>query len=349
MYRNCASSDIVYTPEDLILFRESPFAFWMERLSLENPNHGIAPDPQPQCGDLSAPASPVNQSLLWEDFVNGVAGDAEQTEQVEETADELAARTFVEHLRAEGKSVASIADCETEAERESATLHAMETGVEYLVDAHLALGPLSCTVDLLTRAPGASELGNYYYLPCSTGINAGRNTMLHLCFAADLLQSLQGLLPTQLLIMRPEADMECLNVQDHISRFRELKYQFMTAQLSFRKHRMPDPAQSSHFGRWSNFAQTVLRERADASQEHASASLPDNIEACANEGTHTQEQTVAANRAAGFGLAAAMDQAIARSAGAATRQNLVDHDIPRLSDYLEGKSSREVERKRRYG
>ena len=44
MYRYSVDNAITYTSEDLLLFKESPFASFMERLTLENPNHGIPPD-----------------------------------------------------------------------------------------------------------------------------------------------------------------------------------------------------------------------------------------------------------------------------------------------------------------
>ena len=44
MYRYAVDNAVTYTSEDLVLFRESPFACWMERLTLENPDHGIPPD-----------------------------------------------------------------------------------------------------------------------------------------------------------------------------------------------------------------------------------------------------------------------------------------------------------------
>ena len=45
MYRdNNSDNTVMYTQDDLDLFRESPFAVWMERLTLENPDHGILPD-----------------------------------------------------------------------------------------------------------------------------------------------------------------------------------------------------------------------------------------------------------------------------------------------------------------
>lgn len=44
MYRYSVDNAITYTSEDFVLFRESPFACWMERLTLENPDHGIPAD-----------------------------------------------------------------------------------------------------------------------------------------------------------------------------------------------------------------------------------------------------------------------------------------------------------------
>jgi hypothetical protein len=44
MYRYSVDNAITYTSEDFVLFRESPFACWMERLNLENPDHGIPAD-----------------------------------------------------------------------------------------------------------------------------------------------------------------------------------------------------------------------------------------------------------------------------------------------------------------
>ena len=44
MYRYSVDNAVTYTPDDFVLFRESPFACWMERLTLENPDHGIPPD-----------------------------------------------------------------------------------------------------------------------------------------------------------------------------------------------------------------------------------------------------------------------------------------------------------------
>lgn len=228
MYRYSVDNAVTYTSEDFVLFRESPFAAWMERLTLENPDHGIPPDV-----GSNAPRDP--------------------TERQDDVADTL---------RAEGRDVALIDWDEDESQRRSATLDAMRRGVEFIVNGQLALGPLSGAANLLMRTSGYSDLGGFLYIPCDTQDQAAAHSAFRLCFLADLLHSLQGQLPPQLLIIRDGADLESMRTEEHIYHYRAVKQRFMESMRSFRKHRMPDPAESAHFGRWTDCAHEVLRQRA---------------------------------------------------------------------------------------
>ncbi len=228
MYRYTVDNAVTYTSEDFVLFRESPFACWMERLTLENPDHGIPPD---------IGSTPPGNTM--------------------ESQQELA-----DTLISEGRDVLLVPWDADEPSRRSATLAAMREGIDFIVDGQLALGPLSGSANLLMRTAGFSELGNYLYMPCDT---TGRTTLqsaFRLCFLADLLHSLQGQLPPQMLIIRGSGDLLQLQTDDHIYHYRAVKQRFMTAMREFRKHRMPDPAESSHFGRWAECANEVLRQRA---------------------------------------------------------------------------------------
>ncbi|MEM8562154.1 MAG: hypothetical protein AAGF57_07955 [Pseudomonadota bacterium] len=227
MYRYSVDNAVTYTSEDFVLFRESPFACWMERLTLENPDHGIPSD----IGSL-----PPVDSI--------------------ERQDDLA-----DTLRAEGKKVFLVDWEADEPERRSATLEAMRKGADFIVNGQLALGPLASAVNLLVRSSGYSELGDYLYIPCDTQSRAGTQSSFRLCFLADLLHSLQGQLPPQILMIRGGEDLMPLDTDDHIYHYRAVKQRFMEAMRSFRKHRMPDPVESSHFGRWSDCAHEVLRQR----------------------------------------------------------------------------------------
>ena len=117
MYRYCVDNAVTYTSEDLVLFRESPFACWVERLTLENPAHGIPPD---------LDTDPPGNSL--------------------KPQDELA-----ETLRSEGKQVALVDWDAAEPDRRRETLEAMRQGIDFIVNGQLALGPLSGSANLLMR------------------------------------------------------------------------------------------------------------------------------------------------------------------------------------------------------
>lgn len=228
MYRYSADNAVTYTSEDIVLFRDSPFACWMERLTLENPDHGIPPDSH------SKPPSNYMQRQ-----------------------DQLA-----ETLRAEDKNVTLIDWDAAEQVRRSATINAMRNGVDFIVNGQLALGPLSGSANLLMRTSGYSELGNYLYIPCDTQAKTTLNSAFRLCFLADLLHSLQGQLPPQMLIIRGGSDLLPLETEDHIYHYQAVKQRFMQTMRDFRKHRMPDPSESGQFGRWSECANEVLKQRA---------------------------------------------------------------------------------------
>ncbi len=228
MYRYSVDNAVTYTPDDLALFRESPFALWMERLTLENPDHGILPD---------AHSSEPHQSI--------------------ERQDEI-----VDTLRAEGRNVALIDWDQDEPLRRTATRTAMEDGADFIVNAALANDHLAGTANLMMRTSGYSELGDFLYVPCDTQGQGTFVSAFRLCFLCDLLQHMQGQLPPQMLLIRGDADVMPLQTEDHIYYYRAVKKRFLTAMETFRKHRMPDPAESSHFGRWSECASEVLKQRA---------------------------------------------------------------------------------------
>lgn len=233
MYRYSVDNTITYTPDDLVLFRESPFAAWMERLTLENPEHGIPPD------------------------VDSVAAMPAATRQ----------DAIVATLRAEGRNVVSIDPQQDEPDRRAATLESMRAGADFIVGAHLSVGDLAGTADMLMRTSGYSELGDFLYIPCETHADSSLQSAFRLCFIADLLANLQGQLPPQLLIIRDGAEVVPLQTDDHIYYYRAVQRRFIAAMQGFRKHRMPDPAESANFGRWAECASEVLKQRDFSEQQ----------------------------------------------------------------------------------
>jgi hypothetical protein len=235
MYRYNVDSSITYTSEDIVLFRESPFAIWMERLTLENPDHGILPDIQ-----------------------------STKPKSTGESRDHIAGT-----LRAEGRNVVLIDQEMNEPDRRIATLAAMRDGADFVVNAQLAVRNLADSANLLMRTSGYSQLGDFLYIPCETQASTSLQTAFRLSFFVDLLHSMQGQLPPQMLIISDDADVVPLQTEDYIYYYRAVQQRFLHAMNIFRKHRMPDPAESSHFGRWSECASEVLKQRAIREQQQA--------------------------------------------------------------------------------
>lgn len=235
MYRNSVDNTILYTPEDVVLFRESPFAAWMERLTLENPDHGIPPDLN---------TTPPHHRPERQDDI-------------------------VATLRAEGRNVALIDWDQDETDRRTATLEAMRAGADFIVHGQLTVDALSGSASLLMRTSGYSELGDFLYIPCETQSRNTLHSAFRLCFVADLLHQVQGQLPPQLLIIRDGAEVVPLQTEEYIHYFRAVLRRFTQAMATFRKHRMPDPAESSHFGRWTECATEVLKQRALSEQRRS--------------------------------------------------------------------------------
>ena len=196
MYRNSIDNTVIYSPDDIVLFRESPFAAWMERLTLENPDHGILPD--------SHSATTTQDEASRHDAI-------------------------VATLRAEGRNVVLINQELAEPERQTATMAALHSGADFIVNCQLAVEPLSGSAKLLMRTSGYSDFGDYLYIPCETQANSVLNSAFRLSFLADLLHGLQGQLPPQMLIIRDGADVVPLQTDDYIYYYRAVQQRFMQA------------------------------------------------------------------------------------------------------------------------
>lgn len=241
MYRQRINNTVTYTADDIVLFRESPFAAWMERLTLENPQHGIPPDlPLSISNEAAAPLADLIQALSVED-----------------------------------RSVVVIDGDIQEPERNIATLEAMRVGADFIFNGQLTVDTLSAQTPCLMRTSGYSDLGAFLYIPCDSAVESGLNAGFRLSFVAELLQVSQGQLPPQMMIIREGADVVPLLTEDYIYYYRAVQQRFLKAMQSFRKHRMPDPAESSHFGRWSVCASEMFKQRARREQQKTEESQID--------------------------------------------------------------------------
>lgn len=223
---------IVYSPSDLCRFMVSPFATWMERLNVENPQHGFAPDDA--------------------DSMSGLL----QHRGVEHEAKFLAA------FRAQYQNVAEITGVDV-AEKLQLTKIAMADGADVIYQACLALPPFRGFADFLVKVPGESTLGPYHYEVWDTKFSskAKPHFAVQLCCYAEMVAAIQGRDAVDIVLALGKGEPCRLPVADFRFFYQHLKRQFLASEAKFDVSRMPDPAESKEWGRWGSVAEQCLLER----------------------------------------------------------------------------------------
>lgn len=212
----------LFDADDLLLFSESPFAFWMERCRFEGGESGPVPDPE---------ASPREPTLVSQARLRG-------------------------SLPGEVRVIPWGA---SESERRLATLEAMRAGVDWVIDGQLAHGMFSAPVNLLRRE--ASDRGAVLYQPCLTQVVPQQSARLHLYLLADLLEQLQGRSVDELLLLRDGRVDQVWSTEEWMPLFRAFRDHFLSAQSAFDVSCPPDPGLSLDHGRWRKHALAHVRNR----------------------------------------------------------------------------------------
>lgn len=226
-----------YSPSDLTLYMGSQFASWMARYVVEWPEE--------------APDKDVEDALMQLLQQRGYAHED----------------TLEERFISEGKTLVKIEGGSQE-DRARATLDAMNSGVEVIVQARLAMPPFAGFADFLIKKPGSSRLGNYHYEVWDTKLSSSLKAtfVIQLCCYAEMLEAVQGVRPEYITVALGNGENEVLRTDDYFYYYQSLKASFLRTQADFNKERMPDPADSKYFGNWSGYAEELLLDRDHLSQ-----------------------------------------------------------------------------------
>lgn len=227
-----------FSPADLKLYYESPFASWMEQLNRDNPDHGIRID------------------LIATGY--GTASTEDPTKNAE----------FIQQLKNAGNKVVIISNDAHEPARQLNTANAMRAGADYIFNGHVSELPLVGCVDLMVRTDGTSRLGNYHYSPAQFFYSEPALTDLpvELCCFVDMLEQLQGVRAVDFMqITEPNSEnpqIARLPSDGYMFDYRKMKIAFRKSQMEFDPEAMPDPSESRHWGRWSSYARKILTRNA---------------------------------------------------------------------------------------
>ncbi|KTD59060.1 putative RNA helicase [Legionella santicrucis] len=223
------SRNIVFTPTDLTLFMESPFASWMEHLALVHPE--------------SLPPCDKKDELVDSLKKKGIQHEA----------------NILESFYQKNLVVAQI---EKETDKTKATLDSMTAGVDIIYQAALQLIPLKGYADFLVKKEGESKFGDYHYEVWDSKLKKTikPSFIIQLCCYAEILEEIQGRRPENLTLVLGTGDTIHLKTNDYFYYYRNLKNCFLQAHEEFSIENCPSPADSSHFGRWSDYAEELLKK-----------------------------------------------------------------------------------------
>ena len=231
-------NQIQFSPSDLMTFMQSPFASWMNRFKLEYPDKAPAQDEDDELSTFLQ-----NKGYAHEDKLK---------------------QFFIE----QGKRLKVIEDAATQHERSTQTIAAMQEGVEVIFQARLEKDQFAGYADFLVKVEHQageepSRLGDWHYEIWDTKLasQVKPTFIVQLCCYAQMLESIQGVLPTYIKVALGNGQIENFRVNEFYCYYLNLKRKFLDFHQSFNPNNKPDPADSSSWGNWSGYAQQLLLEK----------------------------------------------------------------------------------------
>tara|TARA_R100000027_G_scaffold1740_5_gene1943 strand:+ start:5243 stop:8641 length:3399 start_codon:yes stop_codon:yes gene_type:complete len=255
---------ILYSPSDLIRFLESPFASWMERMRLEDPER-YTPDE-----DTEEKKLVQKKGYAHED-------------------------AFLARLQKEGREVETI-EAKNRIDADRATRDAMNAQFEVIFQAYLTDGIFAGYADFLF----CTSEGIYQPWDTKLSQQVKPYFLVQLCCYADLLEKTSGDRPEMMSVVLGNNEIRHFAVSEYFDYYRSLRGRFLTAMDQFDPSAPPDPEPGQDHGRWTSHAEKLILQKhsltkvADirVSQIHRLEDAGiDTIEALANAAEKPSEMT----------------------------------------------------------
>ena len=236
-------NQLVFAPTDLSGFLDSPFASWMNRLSVEGGEEVPDKDAPDALQDVLAKqglSHEANQEQKFRDQGLNVVNIDEQV--IEQTAG----------LRVPAAERLDI--------QQSKTIASMKAGVDVIAQATLTQEPFAGIADFLVKVDGTSGLGDYHYEVWDTKLarRVKPAFVIQLCCYADMLNSVQSRLADEIAVATGDEQVQRVKLADCFDYYLALKKEFLQTQGNWSAEQKPDPAESASHGRWSEHADELL-------------------------------------------------------------------------------------------
>ncbi|AHE66930.1 RecB family nuclease, putative, TM0106 family [Legionella oakridgensis ATCC 33761 = DSM 21215] len=207
-----------------------------------------------------------------------------------------------------------------------ATRLAMQAGADVIYQASLVVSPFKGFADFLVKAQGDSLLGNYHYeiLDTKLASTLKPQVIMQLCCYADLLEAMQGRRPKQLWVLLGHGEKQAVRTSDYFYYYLYLKDRFLQAHQTFDAYQQPDPADSGHWGRWSRYAEELLKQSDHLAQ--VATITKSQIKKLHNAGIYTMQALTTTDSKRIKGLNQSVFERL--KAQAAIQKQSVGHEVP---------------------
>ena len=223
-YKN---NKLIFSPSDLTTYWESEYASWMDRYNLEKPGQ-VKKDPDDEM-----------MKVLQE---KGYKHE----------------KKVLEKMGAEGLDIKTI-DSSSLNLRED-TITALKEGHDIIYQGKLQDEHFTGYSDFLVKVGGDSKLGNYHYEVWDTKLASKMKPyfVIQLCAYSEMLATIQGCLPKDLVVLLGNGDKKRLVIHDYIYYYRSLRKRFLDFQASFDPAARYTPERSRSYGKWERHAKQQI-------------------------------------------------------------------------------------------
>lgn len=228
--------DLIYSPSDLVTYMRSPFASWMDRLKVEQPE---------TISDIHLGDDPMLDLLSQK-------GKSFEHE-------------YLKHLEQQfGNDQVVKINSRDKVQATTLTIQAMQQGATIIYQGYIQRENFAGYIDFLIKQKGKSKLGDYYYEVYDTKLahSVRPYFILQLCAYSWMLEEIQGYFPNEFGLVFGGLEAEKYRVQQFYAYFQYLKDDFLSFHKSFNSDftNRPDPAYASDYGKWATYAQQLLEE-----------------------------------------------------------------------------------------
>ncbi|MFC5757953.1 TM0106 family RecB-like putative nuclease [Rhizobium sp. GCM10022189] len=171
---------------------------------------------------------------------------------------------FLDHLKAQGFDTIVVNGVDVTDDTVGATISAMRSGRQIIVQAALRDGRWIGRADVLRRVERASELGSWSYEIIDTKLSRETKggSVLQLSLYAELLRTMQGIAPEFVHVVAPWSDFvpQTFRVTDFAAFFRRVRKATEEATTSGGDDPYPEPTEHCNVCRWAERCDTRRRD-----------------------------------------------------------------------------------------